>query len=96
MKHLKKFNEESSKFFGREILPDEALRQLEGYTNSKDDKIEVYPDPKVEGTYAVRVYRSDMTFDLLWYKGGFDEVSTEGNEFGFETWPPISSDLKFL
>lgn len=92
MKYLKKFNE--SKLYGKEILPEKVKQELNNYIDS-DTKIEVYPDPKVDGTYAIRVYRDDLTFDLLWYKGGFDEVSSEGNEYGFETWPPFSGELKF-
>lgn len=75
------------------ILPQVALDELEMYVDYKDpnNKIEVVPDPKVDGTFAVRVYRKrdNYTFDLLWYKGGYDEVE-------FETWPPVSSDLKFF
>jgi hypothetical protein len=87
--------------FNYKILPKKALIQLKGdYVNYKDpqNKIEVFPDPKVDGTYAIRVYRKsdDFIFDLLWNKGGFDEVSSEGNEYGFEQWPPISGELKFL
>jgi hypothetical protein len=88
------FNE--SKFYGVDILPENALKQLEDYIDDKNTKVEVYPDPKVDGTYALRVYREDLTFDLLWYKNGFDEVSSEENEYGFSTWPPISGDLRFF
>jgi hypothetical protein len=80
-----------SKFHGIDILPESALKQLEDYIDldDKNTKVEVYPDPKVDGTYALRVYREDLTFDLLWYKNGFDEVD-------FTTWPPISGDLRFF
>jgi hypothetical protein len=98
MKYLKRFNE--SKIYGVEILPIHALKELDMYVDYKnpENKIEVYPDPKVDGTYAVRVYRKedDITFDLLWYKGGFDEISSDENEYGFSQWPPISGELKFL
>lgn len=78
-------------------LPKEIWEQLVNeYLDTPDTKIDVCPDPKVDGTYAVRVYRNDLTFDLLWYKGGFDEISSDENEYGFSTWPPISGDLKFL
>jgi len=90
MKNIKTwflFNE--SKFYGINILPENALKQLEDYIDDKNTKVEVYPDPKVDGTYALRVYREDLTFDLLWYKNGFDEVD-------FPTWPPISGDLRFF
>ena len=94
MKYLKKFNE--SKIQGISILPEEAKKELKNYLDSNNTKVEVYADPNVYGTYAVRVYRDDLTFDLLWYKGGFDEISSDENENGFETWPPISGDLKFF
>ena len=97
LKHLKSPFKKTfeSKFYSKEILPSEAIEALSYYVNS-DTKIEVYPDPKVEGTYAVRVYREDLTFDLLWCKGGFDEISSDENEYGFSTWPPKSGELKFF
>lgn len=94
MKYLKKFNE--SKTYGLEILPQEAIKQIADYDVTSNTKVEVYPDPKVDGTYAVRVYRDDLTFDLLWYKGGFDEISSDENEYGFKTWPPFSGNLQFF
>lgn len=103
MKHLKKFESFSaneSRIYGIEILPQEALVELEMYVDYKnpENKIEVYPDPKVDGTYAVRVYRKkdNFTFDLLWNRGAFDEMSSDENESGFSTWPPVSGDLKFF
>ena len=82
-----------SKNYGIEILPQEALVELEAYVDYKNpqNKIEVVPDPRVDGSYAVRVYRSDdrYTFDLLWNKGAYDELD-------FTTWPPTSGDLKFF
>jgi hypothetical protein len=75
------------------ILPDEALKELEMYVDYKnvDNKIEVVEDPRVGGTYAVQVYRSndDYTFHLLWNRGAYDEVE-------FDTFPPTSGDLKFF
>ena len=74
-------------------LPDEALRELLDYVDytDKDNVIKVVPDPKVWGTFALRIFRSsdNYVFDLLWYKGGFDEVD-------FEQFPPVSGDLKFM
>ncbi len=91
MRYLKKFNE--SKVSEYNILPKEALDELEMYVDYKDkkNKIKVYPDPKVDGTYAVRVYRDSdkYEFDLLWNKGGYDEVE-------FEEFPPKSGNLKFF
>jgi len=72
MKHLKHFSSLNEEVFqGIEVLPKEVIwiRNVCWLQKSKN-KVEVYPDPKVEGTYAVRVYRTDLTFDLLWYKGG--------------------------
>jgi hypothetical protein len=97
MKHLKKFDSYSineSRIYGFDILPNEALLELEDYVDYKnpENKIEVVPDPRVDGTYAVRVYRKsdDVTFDLLWNRGAYDELE------GFTTWPPTSGDLKFF
>lgn len=35
--------------------------------NESENKIKIYPDLRVKGTYAVKVYRKsdDQTFDLL-------------------------------
>lgn len=83
-----------SKIYDYTHLPKQAIDELDMYVdvNDPENKIEVYPDPKVEGTYAVRVYRKsdNHTFDLLWNRGGFDEMD------GFETWPPKSGNLKFF
>ena len=82
-----------SKIYGIEILPKESLKELESYVDYKDpkNKVEVFPDPQVDGTFALRIYRAedDYTFDLLWNKGGFDELD-------FETWPPKSGKIKFF
>ncbi len=97
MKHLKKFESYSvneGRIYGVEILPKEALVELNDYVDYKnpENKIEVCPDPRVDGTYAVRVYRKsdNYTFDLLWNRGAYDELE------GFTTWPPTSGDLKFF
>ena len=95
MKHLKKFESYSvveSRIYGIEILPEDALRELTDYVDYKDpeNKIEVVPDPRVDGTYAVRVYSNNFTFDLLWNRGAYDELE------GFTNWPPTSGDLKFF
>jgi hypothetical protein len=94
MKYLKTFESHSiNESKGFEILPEDALKELLCYVdyNNPDNKIEVIPDPRVDGTYAVRVYRSDdgYTFDLLWNRGAFDEVE-------FSSWPPVSGNLKFF
>lgn len=94
MKHLKTFESHSVNVSkGFEILPEDALKELLCYVdyNNPENKIEVIPDPRVDGTYAVRVYRSedDYTFDLLWNRGAFDEVE-------FSSWPPVSGNLKFF
>jgi len=74
-------------------LPKEALQELMDYVDytDKDNVVKVVPDPKVWGTFALRIFRSsdNYVFDLLWYSGGFDEVD-------FEQFPPVSGDLKFM
>ena len=94
MRHLKGFNE--SKIYGKEILPKEAIEKLKLYVNVDNDnnKIEVYPDPKVDGSYALRIHRYSggnarpYVFTLLWNHGDFDEVD-------FDEFPPKSGNLKF-
>lgn len=94
MKYLKTFKSlNESRIYGVEILPKEALDGLNDYVDYKDpeNKIEVCPDPKVDGTFAVRVYRSsdNYTFDLLWNRGAYDGLD-------FTTWPPTSGEPKFF
>jgi hypothetical protein len=86
----KKVNE--ARVYDYTVLPREALKELESYVDYKnpDNKIEVVPDPRVDGTYAVRVYSNNFTFDLLWNRGAYDELE------GFTNWPPTSGDLKFF
>lgn len=92
LKKIQKGKLNESRIYGVEILPEDALKELTDYVDYKnpENKIEVVPDPRVDGTYAVRVYRKDFTFDLLWNRGAYDELE------GFTTWPPTSGDLKFF
>lgn len=82
-----------SKTFDFSILPEDALKELSDYVdyNNPENKVEVVPDPRVDGTFALRVYRKsdDCTFDLLWNRGDYDGVE-------FSSWPPTSGDLKFF
>jgi len=82
-----------SRIYDQTMLPEEALKELEMYVDYKntDNKIEVVPDPRVDGTFAVQVYRAedDYSFHLLWNRGGYDEVE-------FDQFPPTSGDLKFF
>jgi len=73
-------------------MPTEALEELRRtYCNSDCSDLKnlmIHPDPYVEGTFAIRITRQEtkkreVTFDLLWNKGGYDEVE-------FETWPPVA------
>jgi len=97
MKHIKQFEGFEDKIFDHTILPKEALEELKMYVDitKPKNKVEVYPDPQVDGTYAVRVHRYERghthpeVFGLLWYKGGFDEVD-------FDEFPPKSGELKFF
>jgi hypothetical protein len=82
------------KIYGREILPEDALEELEDYTN-EDSKVEVVRDPRVDGTFALQISRPEgknkelYVFHLLWYRGGFDGVE-------FDKFPPTSKDLQFF
>lgn len=70
--------------YDESVLPKKAIEELDMYMTIGRDKVEVYPDPQVEGTYAVQVTRvGEKPFHLLWYSGGFDEVD-------FEEFPPKS------
>lgn len=94
MKHVKTYNqinennsESWRETFKRYGLPEDAYEEMEDYANDTTT-VEIEEDPQVDGTWAVRVHRSDETFELLWHHGGFDEVD-------FETWPPISGESRF-
>lgn len=83
--------------YNQNILPEDAIEELfVTYVQERDPnlKVEVVPDPQVQGTFAVRLTRSGYrkkpeTIDLLWNRGEYDEVE-------FETWPPKSGNLKFF
>ena len=92
MKHLKTFESFSineARIHDYTILPEDALKELTDYVDYKnpDNKIEVVPDPYVDGTYAVQIYRAsdNYTFHLLWNRGAYDEVE-------FDSFPPGSSE----
>lgn len=93
MKHLKRFNENIE--YDHSILPNIVLDSLRDECDvdyrDKRNKIEAYEDPKIDGVYALRVYRysDDAKFECLWTQYGFEDVE-------FDTFPPTSSDLKFF
>lgn len=73
-------------------MPVEALEELRRtYCNSDCSDVndlKIHKDPYVEGTFAIRITRQETktrtsTFDLLWNKGGYDEIE-------LETWPPVA------
>jgi hypothetical protein len=51
--------------------------------------IQIYQDPQLEETFALRITKKDNEFDLLWNHGAYDEVD-------FESFPPVSGNLKFF
>jgi hypothetical protein len=65
-----------SEYTGRRILP---------------TKVDVVPDPKVEGVYAVRV-RGSRPFTCLIANWDVEQVE----DCEFTTWPPVSGALKFF
>lgn len=88
MKHLKTFESFSineSRIYDYKILPEEALQQLSDYADVNRDKVEVVPDPYVNGTYALQITRDDYKFHLLWNRGAYDEVE-------FISFPPGSTE----
>ena len=78
-----------------EDLPQEAQEALKDYVDvtEKGNSVEVVPDPKVPGAYALQVTRIEgkhpYVFHLLWTKGEYDECD-------FTEWPPVSGDLQFF
>ena len=73
---------------------------IESYTEGTIDKILVYPDPQVAGTYAIRTTIGKRVSD--WLVCNLPSDATVGvvvdylEECEFETWPPKSGDLQFF
>lgn len=74
-------------------MPVKSIQELQHWYCEQDfsdiKNIEIYPDPQVEGTFAVRIFKKNYQFDLLWNHGGYDEVE-------FSEFPPISENIKFI
>jgi hypothetical protein len=68
------------------FMPDEfESRFIEDFDNPNQRELEIYPDPNVQGTFAIRVDSDTKEpIDLLWSHGDFEDVE-------FSSWPPTSS-----
>jgi len=74
---------------------------VEYYLGQSCSKVEIFRDPQVEGTYAIKIFFDDgNTEDMLIV--GFDnadsieEISEKLEECEFGSWPPTSGSLKFF
>jgi len=70
-----------------------VVRALEEYMERPIDEASVFPDPRITGTYAVRVEVAGSTIDFL--VRGVDSGEpidpwSQVEEVEFETWPPRS------
>jgi hypothetical protein len=72
-------------------IPESAIRELYKMYACDGDEVLTHPDPKVEGTVALRVMTGKRTIDLLLVRG-----TAEFDEVEWETWPPKSGSLKFF
>jgi hypothetical protein len=85
-----------------EALKSKFKKAIESYVGLKITSIEIFPDPQVENTYAIRTkhIKEKENFDwlLCHYKNNWSIAEIENNleECEYETWPPISNELKFF
>jgi len=77
-----------------ELLPDNAIEALKNYVDidNPNNIINIVPDPKVPGVFALQIYRGKYKFHLLWTNDGCGDF--DGVEF--ESWPPTTGDLQFF
>jgi len=69
---------------------------MEEYTGHSYVKVEVIPDPQVDGTYAIKAdddqyLVTDLTDDMP-----IEEAIGLISECEFESWPPVSGQLQFF
>jgi hypothetical protein len=76
-------------------------KAIECYTDGEKHTVEIYPDPQVDGTYAIRS-RSKKNTAHDWLVCKLPRNATVGvvvdylEECEFETWPPQSGGLQFF
>lgn len=75
--------------------PRKTVRDYTGIDIPKKD-MDVFPDPKVPGTYAVRVRNFEGRGEDQCFLVYGTDVDTEIEEAEFTEWPPISGELKFF
>jgi len=77
-------------------------KAIEQYSGHKVKTIKLYPDPQVEGTYAIRTKVEGEEGHLDWlichYRSDWsiDKIEHELEECEYESWPPVSGSLKFF
>lgn len=75
---------------------------IKDYAGVECTDVKIYPDPKVDYTYAVRATLEDQKepFDCLFVgiesSMSVRDISDRLEEAEFETWPPKSGALKFM
>jgi len=73
---------------------------IEAYTGFRVTSIKVIEDPQVSETYAIRtkIENENQDWLLVHYKEEWTQKQIEMNleECEYETWPPVSSSLKFF
>ena len=83
-------------------LSDKLKAGIESYSGRKVENIKVHPDPRVDGTYAMRTKLTGLDGTCDWLiihfddKWGVEQISENLEECDFGAWPPISGSLKFF
>ena len=77
--------------------PSEILKKAIGmYSGKTILKIQIHPDPKVAGTYAIRADGMDFLITRFPSLKTYKDIIDNLEDVEWETWPPKSGDLKFF
>jgi len=78
-------------------LPEEAWHKWVDEFEPIDlkDRVEIKPDPRVAGVYAMQIKRKLGVREHPWGPGHYLYTHGAWEGVEYETWPPVSGDLKF-
>lgn len=75
-------------------------KAIESYTGDTVTSLKIIEDPQVPGTYAIRskFKKENQDWLVVHYNPQWTQKQLENNleECEYETWPPVSSSLKFF
>ena len=69
----------------------QAIDAVRDYTGDLKLKLKTYPDPKVPGTWALQDKEGNG-----YLVNGPNPTAEDVEWVEFETWPPVSGDLRFF